>query len=253
MDIEVIVANKIATTSGSPVIVCGNNDYVITFLFDEEWNEYEVKTARFMYIKDGKLGFVDEPFAGNVCPVPVLSNIDRVDVGIYAGDLRTTTAAVIKCKKSILCKGGTPDEPEEDVYCKIMELLNENTNNANAIKILTEEVNLWELETGIYYLEGGFKYTSTSGVGGAKHIVIIYRPQPSKKAVRYIHFCGGSSSGSWNSIDCGYTNGTTNEQYKILDTSSGYTKKEVDTLLETLKTELQGDIEDISALVGGAE
>lgn len=124
MNIKIVIEDKIATAPDNAVIVCGNNDYVITFLFDEDWDGYEAKTARFTYIKNGKSNYIDEPFTGDTCPVPMLSNISRVDIGVYAGDLRTTTAAVVKCKKSILCKGGTPDKPDEDVYGKIMELIN---------------------------------------------------------------------------------------------------------------------------------
>lgn len=124
MNIKIVIEDKIATAPDNAVIVCGNNDYVITFLFDEDWDGYEAKTARFTYIKNGKSIFIDEPFVGDTCPVPMLSNVSRVDIGVYAGDLRTTTAAVVKCKKSILCKGGTPDEPDEDVYRKIMEMIN---------------------------------------------------------------------------------------------------------------------------------
>lgn len=138
------------------------------------------------------------------------------------------------------------------------------------IKVMTEQVNLWELETGIYYLNGGFRYTSTSGCGGDGHIVIIYKPQTTVQAVRYIHFCGGNSTGSWSSVECGYTDGTTNSQYKLVDTSNvvseilantfgtkipdvqavkGYVKKYVDEI----KIELEGDLDEVDNLIGGDE
>ena len=107
---------------------------------------------------------------------------------------------------------------------KEIEKLDEDTTEALAdlekgtIKVMTEQVNLWELETGIYYLNGGFKYTATSGVSG-EHILIIYKPQVTINAVRYIHFCGSNNTGDWSSVNCGYTDGKNNKSYDIVDTS----------------------------------
>lgn len=121
MNIEITVANRIAAVVGSPVIVCGNKGYTVTFSFDREWDGYDEKTARFVFIVDGKAKFIDVLFSGNTCDAPMLSNISQVTVGVYAGDLRTTTGATIKCLKSILCGGGAHEEPPEDVYNKILE------------------------------------------------------------------------------------------------------------------------------------
>ena len=98
-------------------IVCGNSDYKISFNFDEEWDAHPVKTARFIW--NGQ--YQDVVFNGNVCDVPVLTN---TAVGVYAGDLRTTTPALIACDKSILCGNGLPADPSPDVYAQIMRLLN---------------------------------------------------------------------------------------------------------------------------------
>ena len=84
-------------------IVCGNSDYQITFTFDEEWGVYDTKTARFIW--NGK--HTDQPFVGNICPVPIIRNTELVTVGVYAGDLCTTTPASIPCKRSILCESST--------------------------------------------------------------------------------------------------------------------------------------------------
>ena len=106
--LNVIVANKIATYSNRDGdIVCGNSDYQIEFIFDTEWDAYETKTARFIW--NGK--YVDVPFTGTVCSVPVVENASRLEVGVYVENLGattperflTTTTAVINCKKSIRC------------------------------------------------------------------------------------------------------------------------------------------------------
>lgn len=113
------VIEKIAH-SPEEEIVCGNSDYYIEFAFDSEWDGYDVKTARFIY--SGKK--TDVVFKGNTVQVPVMSNTTKVLVGVFSGDLRTSTPAVIVCRPSILCKGGMPADPTPDVYAQIMEMLN---------------------------------------------------------------------------------------------------------------------------------
>lgn len=118
--IEINVENKIASAAEkSAFIVCGNSDYLIKFSFDEEWAEHEVKTARFAYA--GK--YIDIVFSGDECPVPIITDTVAVGIGVFAGDLKTTTPAIIACERSILCGGGTPAEPPEDVYNQIMDML----------------------------------------------------------------------------------------------------------------------------------
>lgn len=125
MDIQVKVANKVASVIGSPVIVCGNSDYNISFDFDTEWEGLTVKTARFVYKKDGALQFSDVVFSGTVAAVPVLSGIDEVYLGVYAGELHTTTPARILCKQSILCPNPEPQpEPDADIYKQLLEAIN---------------------------------------------------------------------------------------------------------------------------------
>ena len=123
-NINIKVADKIATNMSPDVsIICGNADYTVTFDFDEEWSAHPVKTARFVFTKSGKLQYLETAFSGNVAQVPVLSGIDAVYVGVYAGELHTTTPTRVLCKRSILCGGGTHEEPAEDVYLQILELL----------------------------------------------------------------------------------------------------------------------------------
>ena len=112
IDLHIIIANKIATyqqRDGS--IVCGNNDYQIKFTFDDEWGGYEKKMARFIW--GGQ--FQDVEFTGDTCPVPLLSGVTLCEVGVYAGELCTTTSAFINCKPSILCPKATPSA-ENDKY-----------------------------------------------------------------------------------------------------------------------------------------
>lgn len=122
-DIKISVKNKIAAKKDRTEYICGNSDFNILFTFDAEWDAYETRTARFAY--NGS--YVDVVFEGNQCAVPVISDTYHFSVGVYAGDLHTTTPAYVPCKKSILCCGGVPADPPEDVYAQIMELLNQKS------------------------------------------------------------------------------------------------------------------------------
>lgn len=119
--INIKIRNKVAE-SPADVVVCGNSDYVLRFDFDAEWNEYTAKTARFVY---GERQYTDVAFTGNECNIPVITDTFYIAVGVYAGELHTTTPALIDAKKSILCGGGTHVEPAEDIYEQILALINE--------------------------------------------------------------------------------------------------------------------------------
>lgn len=81
---------------------------------------YETKTARFVSCGT----YTDVVFTGNSCPIPVIQDTRSLTVGVYAGDLHTTTPAYVSCVPSILCGGGVPADPTPDVYAQILELLN---------------------------------------------------------------------------------------------------------------------------------
>lgn len=135
-EIKVLVRGKIAVADRT-MYICGNSDFVVAFDFDEEWKEYNSKTARFI-LGDGS--YFDVIFKGNECPVPVISDTHSIKVGVYAGNLRTTTPAYISAKKSILCVGGVPAAPPDDVYAQIMEeLKNLNSDIGEAVEKYLEE------------------------------------------------------------------------------------------------------------------
>lgn len=118
-EMNITVRNKIATKTDNVVYVCDNSDYVINFDFDSEWDAYDTKTARFDY--DGK--HTDVVFTGNQCNVPIITNTYAFHVGVFGGDLHTTTAARVPCRKSILSAAGAPADPTPDVYDQLMEII----------------------------------------------------------------------------------------------------------------------------------
>ena len=143
MEIKIIIRGKIAKLAERYVVgVCGNSDYVINFDFDSEWDEYETKTARF---KHGST-YTDVVFTGNNCSMPVIKDTYNVEIGVYAGNLHTTTSALLPMKKSILCGGGIHEDPAPDVYNQIMDKLNDL--DTKGYEELNKEIgNLADLET----------------------------------------------------------------------------------------------------------
>lgn len=137
-DIKVVVKDKVATAPTDAVIVCGNSDYTIIFQFDDEWDGLEAKTARFKYSAyAGPKQHIDVPFTGNVVEVPILTDVHKVEVGVYAGNLTTTTGAPIRCLPCIRCGAGEKVEPNPDKYDELMELLTKILKGGGAG--LTEE------------------------------------------------------------------------------------------------------------------
>lgn len=115
--IAISVQNKIAVQTDSTAYVCGNGDYSIQFSFDSAWDEFPVKTARFQ----GDGSFTDVLFRGDVCPVPALDHIRKLEVGVYAGNIQTTTPAKVFVKAGIRSVWGSPDDPQPSVYDQIMD------------------------------------------------------------------------------------------------------------------------------------
>lgn len=111
MNINITIANKHCTVEGAPVIVCGNSDYTLQLTLDDDWGKDTSKTARFVYVQRGEVKHQDVVFSGSTVEVPVLSDTREVKVGIYEGNLQTTTPAIIPCQPSILCGSGKPGAP----------------------------------------------------------------------------------------------------------------------------------------------
>lgn len=125
MEINISVSKKVAFAERGTIVVCGNGDYVAKFTFDEEWAKYETKTARFKW--GGK--YTDVVFSGDECAMPIINNTCIAEVGVYAGDLHTTTPALIRCKRSILC-GNEPESPaSQEVRNEFLRVLDKRTGD----------------------------------------------------------------------------------------------------------------------------
>ena len=128
---RITIKNKVAIDENPELkIVCNNSTYRVEFHFDAEWDKHDVKTARFVY--NGMV--VDVPFAGTSCKMPPLSNARMCEIGVYAGDIQTSTPALVACSKSILDEVGLPPPPVDDVYTQLVDLCNEAVETANDIE-----------------------------------------------------------------------------------------------------------------------
>ena len=134
--INITVRDKIAVNPAQGRYVCGNSDFVVHFDFDAEWDAYETKTARFVK-EDGT--YREQIFTGTECPVPVISDTYKLQVGVFAGNLSTTTGAYVPCKKSILCGSGSPALPEDNSYHVLMGAVNEASKSAKAAEETLQE------------------------------------------------------------------------------------------------------------------
>ncbi len=130
--INVTVRNKIAKSQPPAFVVCGNSDYTAVFDLDDEWAEFPNRVAVFVYQVGRERRNERVIFDGDECPIPTLRGVRAVEVGLEAGNIRTTTPARIRCFGCITDAAGTPQEPEDDVYRQILSRVDGTAQAATA-------------------------------------------------------------------------------------------------------------------------
>ena len=148
MQLAISITDRIARAVGTPHIICGNSDFIVAFEFDSEWSAYPDKTAVFSFCRNGERVIRTVPFTGYACYAPVISGTDYVEIGCYAGNIRTTTPARIPCCACITDIQSDRASPQQDIYNDIMEQIS--------------MIGLPELEDGEYFvmtLEGDYVIT----------------------------------------------------------------------------------------------
>lgn len=118
-DINITVAHKVAV-SDTQSIVCDNSDYMVHWTLDEDWSAYDTKTMRTIYM-DGT--YEDTVFSGNVIELPVCTVPGAVQIGLFAGNLRTSRVAILRALPSVRSGAGAPEDPTPHVYDQIMEII----------------------------------------------------------------------------------------------------------------------------------
>lgn len=125
--LKIEIRGKIATLKEQNFqLVGGNSDYEVVFDFDDDWSDQTAKTAIFVFGKNEPVRVV---FDGNICEGVAIEGATMCLIGVVAGDVKTTTPAMVECLRSISDEAnGSPKPPTEDVYNQIMELINRYIN-----------------------------------------------------------------------------------------------------------------------------
>lgn len=183
MNFVINVADKIATVVDAPVIICGNSDYVIDFTFDSEWDGFAEKTARFKFKKDGKKRYIDVLFSGTQCNMPILLDIDMVEIGVYAGNLSTSTGARVDCEKSILC--GDAENEQKVCYDRFWDEFQNNGNRTNYAYAFAGEsfVNL------INEIKHPIKIIDTTVNSRCCHQMFVWFNREKKEVIDFTEIC----------------------------------------------------------------
>ena len=121
-EIVVTVKNKMAVGDGS-VIVCNNSDYVVRFVLDSEWDALALRTMRIVY---DSYTHTDIAFSGDTVALPTIIDRTSIGIGLYSGDIHTSTCAMFDCERSVMGKNSHAVEPpSSDVYNEIVEMIND--------------------------------------------------------------------------------------------------------------------------------
>ncbi len=124
-DITIRVRNRIAETVGSPEIICGNVGYNLLFDLDEEWSAQEIKTARIAWTDtfSGQPRHTDVPFILGFAAIPAIADAYEIRIGLYSGNIMTTTPATVPCVRCITDGETYHEDPKPDTYAALLELL----------------------------------------------------------------------------------------------------------------------------------
>lgn len=144
--LHIEVRNKIAKlTSNNFQLVGGNSDYKVVFDFDEDWAEHNIKTALFVFGKSS----VAKVFEGNICNGIEINNATTCYIGVFSGNIITTTPAeVTDILQSITDIGGVPQDPTESVYNQIIELLNKYIEQGGGESGFSPTIDIVPIENG---------------------------------------------------------------------------------------------------------
>lgn len=113
---KIIQLDKKSLIKEEKKLVSHNTGYIANFIFDEEWDGKE-KTARF--ISGDK--YKDVLLIDDKCEIPIDTMGSIVEVGVFAGNLKSTTATYVRFLPDILMKYGLPADPTPEIYAQILE------------------------------------------------------------------------------------------------------------------------------------
>ena len=193
--LNVNIAERIATFNGVDEKIIGfNGDYEIKFTFDEEWNAYPKKTARFIW--NGM--HHDVEFTGDTCAVPIIKGASCFSVGVYVGeeaedeDIISTTKAIIPLTLSVRCGDSTPQPTTGEHYTNeakgaaaaaeasaaeakeaeenVKKVEPKIANNSLRIEKIEDKLGL---DGDLVKIESGYKYNSTIEIESYPYVRIL--------------------------------------------------------------------------------
>ena len=123
MDLNILVRNKIAKGDGKKIVL-NNSNYHVVFDFDSEWDEFMEKTLKVNFLNHK----YEVLFSGNEVDLPPIVDAYECEIGVYAGNIRSTTPAKFKCEKSIISGDQIHFNPPEDIYLQLLTKIEELSN-----------------------------------------------------------------------------------------------------------------------------
>lgn len=127
-EITIRITDLIAEPVGSPEIICGNSGYTVQIEFDDAWRFYLLKTVRFEWLdtQTGQKRHRDVQYAGGQIPIPTEATQDvyELNIGAYAGNLMSSTAARIPCQRCVTDGATYHGDPESpDTYAELLDAI----------------------------------------------------------------------------------------------------------------------------------
>ena len=126
--------------SGEDAFICDNENYTLTFQFDDEWTEHATKTVLFV-MPGGKC--VAVLMEGDSCRVPRVTRPGTLYIGVKAGSVLKTTEPIgipVNRSAQTLCGGYSATIPP-DLAQQIIERMDEQeAANAEAVERLLGEI-----------------------------------------------------------------------------------------------------------------
>lgn len=106
------------------MIVCNNSDYVVRFALDSEWDALALRTMRIVY---DSYSHTDIAFSGDTVALPTIIDRTSIGIGLYSGDIHTSTCAMFDCERSVMEKNShAVAPPSSDVYNEIVGMINDD-------------------------------------------------------------------------------------------------------------------------------
>lgn len=121
--IKIAITGRVASVVALPEVVADNTEYEVDFALDprEGWDMSLPITALFVR-RDGSYTARILDAGATSCTMPPQTGTNIVFVGLTQDDMRTTTPATIKVRRSIRTVANDPlPAPTEDVYAQILE------------------------------------------------------------------------------------------------------------------------------------